>query len=58
MATLAHTVASHVQTMFFSFSAMTNNNGKSNLATQDYTSLASSLANSYYVLYCSSSPLD
>ena len=34
----------------FPFSTTTNNNGKSSLATQDYTSLASSLADSYYVL--------
>ena len=38
--------------------AITNNNGKSGLAMQDNASLPLLLANSYYVLSCSLSPLD
>ena len=40
---------SYVQTIFFRFSATTNNNGKSGLATQDHTSLD----DSYYFSSCS-----
>ena len=56
MATFARSLA--CPDCAYRFSATANNNEKSGLAMQDYTSLASLLANSYYVLSCSSSPLD